>query len=266
MPSPSCVGGVAVAARNGREVAVAQFERDGAGAEVAAQQPGGRVARHLGDLVPHLGHVGEVGGEGRSRCPTISARAPRRPGRSSMAVRQLLSQSASEPTAARRRAGSAVRTSIRRVMPRARSLAAVTGPTPHSASTASSVQEVLDALRRDHGQPVGLLPARGDLRQELVGRDAGRGRQAGGGADLRLEPPRDVHAERLAPGVLGDVEIGLVERQRLDERRDRAEEAEHRSDTALYLAKSGRTMTRSGQSRTARDIGIADRTPNSRAS
>ena len=100
-------------------------------------------------------------------------------------------------------------------------------------------QEVLHALRRDHGEPVGLLPARGDLRQELVGRDAGRRRQAGGGADLRLEAPRDGHAERLAPGVLGDVEIGLVERQRLDQRRDRAEEAEHRVGHRLVLGEVG---------------------------
>ena len=34
-------------------------------------------------------------------------------------------------------------------------------------------------------------------------------------------------AERLSPRVLGDVEIGLVERQRLDERRDRTEDVEH---------------------------------------
>ncbi len=37
-------------------------------------------------------------------------------------------------------------------------------------------------------------------------------------------------------------------------------------DTARYFWKSGRTMTSDGQSRTARDIGIAERTPNLRAS
>jgi hypothetical protein len=54
---------LAVAARNGREVAVTQLERDRARTQLAAQQPGGSVARHLGDLVPHLGDVGEVAGE-----------------------------------------------------------------------------------------------------------------------------------------------------------------------------------------------------------
>ena len=37
-------------------------------------------------------------------------------------------------------------------------------------------------------------------------------------------------------------------------------------ETARYLAKSVGTMTRSGQSRTARDIGMAERTPKVRAS
>ncbi len=37
-------------------------------------------------------------------------------------------------------------------------------------------------------------------------------------------------------------------------------------DTARYFWKSGRTITSDGQRRTARDIGIADRTPKVRAS
>jgi hypothetical protein len=37
-------------------------------------------------------------------------------------------------------------------------------------------------------------------------------------------------------------------------------------DTARYFSKSGRTIASCGQSRTARAIGIAERTPNSRAS
>ena len=37
-------------------------------------------------------------------------------------------------------------------------------------------------------------------------------------------------------------------------------------ETARYFEKSGGTMARSGHSRTARDIGMADRTPNVRAS
>ena len=123
MPSPSCVGAVGVAARNGREVAVTQLERDGARAELAAQQPGGRVARHLGDLVPHLGDVGEVGWRTCSRCPTTSASAPTRPGgRRGRAPAASASRRASRPRraaapdrrCARRSACDAVRAQLRR--------------------------------------------------------------------------------------------------------------------------------------------------------
>ena len=76
-----------------------------------------------------------------------------------------------------------------------------------------------------------------------------------------------VTPERLAPRVLGDVEIGLVERQRLDQRRDaRGRCRRPARETARYFWKSGRTMMSDGQSRTARDIGMAERTPNVRAS
>ena len=74
------------------------------------------------------------------------------------------------------------------------------------------LQERLDALRADHRQPVRLLPARSDLREKLVRRNAGRRGQPGFGAYPRLEALRDRCAVRLAPAVLGDVEIGLVER------------------------------------------------------
>ena len=69
-----------------------------------------------------------------------------------------------------------------------------------------------------------------------------------------------------APGVLGHVEIRLVERQRLDQRRDLAEDREHLVGDLAYFRKFGGTMTSSGQRRTARDMDIADRTPNVRAS
>ena len=64
-------------------------------------------------------------------------------------------------------------------MPASRSLRAVTGPTPQSASTGSCSQEALDALRRDHRQAVGLAPARRDLGEELVRRHARRRGEAG---------------------------------------------------------------------------------------
>ena len=78
-------------------------------------------------------------------------------------------------------------------------------------------EEGLDLVRADHEQAVGLAPVRGDLGQELVRRDAGRG------GELRLLADRG--ADRLGgrggggqAGLgRGDVEVGLVERQRLDQ-------------------------------------------------
>ena len=112
-------------------------------------------------------------------------------------------------------------------------------------------------------RPSGLRQRRRDLREELVRRDARRGGEPGPSRIARLHALRDAHAERLAPAVLGDVEVGLVERQRLDERRHRR--GRWRRPAATPRGTSGspaERSTRCGHSRTARDIGIADRTPN----
>jgi hypothetical protein len=45
--------------------------------------------------------------------------------------------------------------------------------------------------------------------------------------DALFDPPRDVDAERLAPGVLGHVQVGFVQRERFDERRDGPEDREY---------------------------------------
>src|SRR6185295_19228731 len=89
------------------------------------------------------------------------------------------------------------------------------------------LQEALDALRRDDRQAVGLLPARGDLRQELVGRHACRGRQACFILYGFFYPDGDIARQRHAPQVLGHVEIGLVERERLDQRGRRMQDLHH---------------------------------------
>ena len=89
------------------------------------------------------------------------------------------------------------------------------------------LQEHFDPFRRDHRQPVGLLPARRNLREELVGRDAGGRGEAGRRADFGFQAARDVHAECFAPRVFRDVQVGLVERQRLHQRRDAAIDIEH---------------------------------------
>src|SRR5258706_511779 len=79
-------------------------------------------------------------------------------------------------------------------------------------------KELLHSLGRDHREPVGLLPARGDLGEELVGRDARGGAEIQLPADKRFQLLRDVARERLTPEIVSDIEVGLVERQRLDER------------------------------------------------
>ena len=63
-------------------------------------------------------------------------------------------------------------------MPAARSLPAVTGPDAPERVDRQLLQEALDPFGRDDGQAVRLLPVGGDLGEELVRRDAGRGGQA----------------------------------------------------------------------------------------
>jgi hypothetical protein len=121
-----------------------------------------------------------------------------------------------------------VRTSTSRSIPPFAEASRGHRPDPPQRIDRQLLKELLHPLRRNHREAVGLSPRRGDLRKELVRRDAGGCGQRGGVPDLRLEPPRDFLAERLAPRVLGDVEIGLVQRQRLDHRRHRAEDLEHR--------------------------------------
>ena len=86
-------------------------------------------------------------------------------------------------------------------------------------------------------RPSGLCQPDAIFGEKLVRRDARRGGQAGRLPDRLLDAPGDGHPERLAPRVLGDVEIRLVERQRLDERRDAAIDGEHLLRDAPILLK-----------------------------
>ena len=96
-----------------------------------------------------------------------------------------------------------------------------------------ALQKALDAFGRDDRQPVRLLPAGGNLGEELVGRHARRGRQACLVADADLQPLGHGAPQRQAPGVVGDVEVRLVERERFDQRRhlaiDREDLQRHRA-------------------------------------
>ncbi len=101
-------------------------------------------------------------------------------------------------------------------------------------------EERLDLLRPDDEQAVGLLPVGGDLGEELVRRDAGRGGEGGLFADLAPDDARRLGRGREAGELLGDVEVGLVERQRLDERRVAKEDRPHPPRHLLVAREVGR--------------------------
>src|SRR3989475_12578320 len=62
------------------------------------------------------------------------------------------------------------------------------------------LQELLDSLRGNHGEAVGLLPAGGDLGEELVRRHARRGGEPELAADALLDALGDVRSEERRVG------------------------------------------------------------------
>ena len=79
--------------------------------------------------------------------------------------------------------------------------------------------ERLALARRHHAQAVRLVLVAGKLGEELVVGDPGRGGEAGLGADPGADLLGDDGGDADPLQVLGDVEIGLVERERLDQLR-----------------------------------------------
>jgi hypothetical protein len=75
-----------------------------------------------------------------------------------------------------------------------------------------------------------------------------------------LTPSDSPHA------CFGDIQVRFVERQAFDERRHLAENREDLLRRRPVLLKVRPDDGEAGQSRTARDMGIAERTPNLRAS
>ena len=111
-------------------------------------------------------------------------------------------------------------------MPRARSFRAVTGPTPQSASTGSCCRNGSTRSGLMTVRPSGFFQPDAIFARNLFGATPADAVSPVASRIARLQTLGDRRGERLAPGVLGDVEVGLVERQRLDERRDLAEERE----------------------------------------
>ena len=125
-----------VAARDRREVRIPHLDRHRSADERLPFEPRRVIARHLVDCGPDLAEVGEVLRErvfvAAGFCGAVWHDRPIvNPGGE---LAQPLGLAAS---ASRSAASSAARTSIRRSMPRSRNRPAVTGPTPHSASTGS---------------------------------------------------------------------------------------------------------------------------------
>ena len=151
-------------------------------------------------------------------------------------------------------------------MPRARSLRAVTGPTPHSASTGSCCRNGSTRSGLITVRPSGFFQPDAIFARNLFGATPADAVSPVVLADARLQPLRDRRRQRLAPGVLGDVEIRLVERQRLDERRHLAEDREHRVRRGLVAREIRRHDDERRAEPDGRAIDIAERTPNARAS
>jgi hypothetical protein len=89
---------------------------------------------------------------------------------------------------------------------------------------------------------------RGELRQEFVVANAGGCVEAGLRLDLLPDPERDVAGEGDPLQVFGDVEIGLVERQRFDDRGVLGEDvtdlpAERLAAAEVRLVTDGRDVT-----------------------
>ena len=152
-------------------------------------------------------------------------------------------------------------------MPSAARRACIALPTPQISPTGCSREEGERLASADHREAARLLEVGGDLGEELVEGEADRD----GDADLVLDPPREPgEAQRrrraVQPLGAGKVEKGLVDRERLDQRR----QLEHqrrapRGRRAAYFSMLGGMTTASGQAFSAWNIGIAERTPRMRA-
>ena len=152
--------------------------------------------------------------------------------------------------------------------PSASSSFAVALPTPHSRSTGSGCQERGLAPGRHHDQPVGLPQVGRDLGHELVG---GHARPTPSGR--RLAAIRALIRAATAGPSPESASVPVTSRKassmrdRLHQRRELGEDRHDLAGRrAAYLSMSTGRKTPCGQRRRRATIGIAERTPNRRAS
>ena len=128
------------------------------------------------------------------------------------------------------------------------------------------VQELELGRRVDHQQPVGLAEVARELGELLRGGDTDRGDEPVSPRTRARIARRDRPARAVAPPHAAHVEERLVERQRLHERRDDAEDRHDRRARGVVGVEARGRNVASGQRRSAPTIGIAECTPNDRAS
>ena len=124
-------------------------------------------------------------------------------------------------------------------MPRSRRRWAVTGPTPHKASTGSVWRKRSTRWGAITVRPSGFCHADAIFARNLFGATPADAVRPVRSLIAALIRTRDLAPERQLPRVLGHVEIRLVERQRLDPRRHRAEDLEHRLRRGAVLLEVG---------------------------
>ena len=208
--------------------AVADLDRDRSRQQRPARQPGGGLRRHLARS-PRASLPDRSGP--RRRCspsPTTSPRGWARPaGRRCRAPAAAASRRGCRPP----RGARADRPCARRPAVRCRVPAACgrsPGRRPTSASTGSCCRNGSTRSGLITVRPSGFFQPDAIFARNLFGATPADAVRPVSARMRSFSRRATVVAERLVPGVLGDVEVGLVERQRLDERRHLAEDREHR--------------------------------------
>ena len=112
-------------------------------------------------------------------------------------------------------------------MPMARSFFAVTGPTPHSASTGSFCRKASTRSGGTTVRPSGFFQPEAILARNLFGATPAEAVRRQLSPDPPLQLPGDLGGERLAPEIFGDVQVGLVQGERLHQRRGGAQDRHH---------------------------------------